>query len=139
MFLLDTNFISELLKAHTLRIDPRVAKWAVETDPSTMFLSAIVIEELAVGVRQTERRDPPFGVILRVWLENHVLPSFNQRIIPVDTEVALVAALFHVPVSRDFPDSLIAATASVHGMTVVTRNITHFEPFGVPMINPWNG
>jgi toxin FitB len=139
MFLLDTNVISELRKANTPRINPSVARWAAEANPSTMFLSAIVIEELEVGVRRIERRDPSFGRILRNWLELDVLPSFHQRILPVDTAAALAAAKFHVPVNRPFADSLIAATALLHGLTVVTRDIVEYEPFGIPMINPWNG
>jgi len=138
MFLLDTNVVSELRKANTPRIDPGVAQWAAGIDLSVMHLSAIVIEELEVGVRRAERRDPPFGSALRTWLESQVLPSFHDRILPVDTVVARAAAAYHVPVNRPFRDGLIAATAAVHGLAIVTRNTADFEPLGVAVVNPWN-
>jgi hypothetical protein len=138
MFLLDTNVVSEMRKANTPRIDPGVAQWVARTESADMFLSAIVIEELEVGVRRAERRDPPFGVSLRYWLDTQVLPNFRERILPIDTVVALATAPFQFPINRPFRDGLIAATALVHGLTIVTRNTADFEPLGVGVINPWN-
>jgi len=84
-----------------------------------------------------ERRDAFQGAMLRSWLEDHVLPACAGRILPVDAAVALRCAALHVPNPRSYRDSLIAATAMVHGMTVVTRNISDFEPTGVALLNPW--
>ncbi len=84
-----------------------------------------------------ERRDRKQGGILRTWMEEHVLPSFSGRILAIDTAVAQRCAALHVPNPRSDRDALIAATALVHGMTVVSRNVTHFQSTGVVVINPW--
>jgi len=75
--------------------------------------------------------------LLRSWLEQHVLPEFSGRILPVDTAVAQRCARLHIPDKRGERDALIAATALVHGMVVVTRNVSDFEPTGVMTLNPW--
>lgn len=84
-----------------------------------------------------ERRDQHQGRILRAWLEGHVLPPFAGRILAIDTAVAQRYAALHVPDPCSDRDALIAATALVHGMTVVTRNVSHFQAVGVPILNPW--
>lgn len=84
-----------------------------------------------------ERRDPAKGAILRIWLDDPVLPSFSERILPIDTAVARRSAALHVPALRPVREVLIAATALVHGMTVVTRNLADFVPTGVSLLNPW--
>lgn len=99
----------------------------------------ISIQELEIGVLLAERRDPSQGAIFRAWLNGHVLPAFSGRILAVDTAVAQCSARLHVPDPRPVRDGLIAATAIVHGMTVVTRNVADFEPTGVTTLNPWNG
>jgi predicted nucleic acid-binding protein len=76
--------------------------------------------------------------MFRAWMDNHVLPEFAARVLPVDTAVAQRCARLHVPDRRAERDALIAATALVHGMTIVTRNIADFEPTGVPVLNPWD-
>ena len=91
-----------------------------------------------MGVLLIERRDPPQGAIFRTWFESHVLPAFAGRILPVDTAVAKRCASLHVSDPRSAMDSLIAATALVHGMTVVTRNEADFQSSGVLLFNPWN-
>jgi predicted nucleic acid-binding protein len=75
--------------------------------------------------------------VLRTWLDTLVLPEFDGRTLPVDTAVAQRCSRLHVPDPRAERDALIAATALVHGMTVVTRNVADFEPSGVPILNPW--
>jgi hypothetical protein len=95
------------------------------------------VQELEIGVLLAERRDPQQGAIFRVWFENHVLPAFAGRILPVDAAVAKRSAALHVPDPRPAMDSLIAATALVHGMTVVTRNVADFQSSGVSILNPW--
>ncbi|MGE4409613.1 MAG: type II toxin-antitoxin system VapC family toxin [Sphingobium sp.] len=138
MYLLDTNVVSELRKVRLGKADPHVAAWADGVDASDLFVSAITILELEQGVLSLERKDPGQGAVLRSWLNHHVLPEFSSRTLPVDTAVALRCARLHVPDKRGERDALIAATAIVHGMTVVTRNAVDFQPTGVTILNPWS-
>lgn len=137
MFVLDTNVVSELRKARTGKADRRVLAWADTVDPADLFISAITVMELEQGVIQIEHRDAHQGALLRNWLEQQVLPEFHGRVLPVDTAVARLCARLHVPDRRGERDALIAASALVHGMTVVTRNTTDFEPMNVGLLNPW--
>jgi predicted nucleic acid-binding protein len=139
MFLLDTNVISELRKARAGKADPNVTAWARLVPTASLFLSVIVIQELEIGTMLAERRDPSKGGILRAWLNDHVLPGFAERILPIDTAVARRSAALHVPDPRPIRDAFIAATALTHGMTVVTRNTVDFELTGVQTLNPWDG
>lgn len=138
MFLLDTNVVSELRKAKAGKADASVTAWASGVPYGSLFISAITVLELEMGVLLVERRDPVQGAILREWLDKHVLPAFHDRILPIDAAVAQRCARLHVPDPRAERDALIAATALVHGMTVVTRNIGDFQPTGVPLLNPWD-
>ena len=137
MFVLDTNVVSELRKVRLGKADANVAAWAQSVDAANLFVSAITIMELELGVLSIERKDTTQGAMLRSWLEQHVLPEFTGRTLPVDTAVALRCARLHVPNKRGKRDALIAATALVHGMTVVTRNVADFKPTGVAILNPW--
>lgn len=139
MFLLDTNVISELRKAGDGKADANVVTWLSSMDATTFYLSAITLMELELGILRIERRDPTQGSRLRAWMDSQILPEFSERILPVDAAVALRCARLHVPDPRSDSDALIAATALVHGMTVVTRNLADFEPTGVPLLNPWDG
>lgn len=135
MYLLDTNVISELRKPQA---DARVVAWAKSVIAPRMFISAITLKELETSVLRMERRDPVQGKVLRTWLKLHVMPAFDARILPVDAAVALRCAHLHVPDQSNESDALIAATAFVHGLTVVTRNVSDFMSSGVPLINPWD-
>ena len=137
MYLLDTNVVSELRKVRLGKADPHVADWADSVDATDLYLSVITVQELEIGVLLSQRRDPSQGAIFRAWLDGHVLPAFSGRILVVDTAVAQRSARLHVPDPRPVRDGLIAATALVHGMVVVTRNISDFAPTGVPTLNPW--
>lgn len=137
MYILDTNVVSELRKVRSKKADPNVAAWAESVDAVDLYLSVITIQELEIGVLLAERRDSSQGAILRTWLDDHVLPAFADRILAVDTTVAQRSAGLHVPNPRPVRDCLIAATALVHGMIVVTRNVPDFEPTGVGSFNPW--
>lgn len=137
MFVLDTNVVSELRKVRTGKADANVAAWTTTVDATALFVSAITIMELETGVLQVERRDAAQGAMLRAWLDQHVLPEFTGRVLPIDTAVAQRCARLHVPDRRSERDALIAATALVHGMTVATRNMDDFAPTGVTILNPW--
>ena len=137
MYLLDTNVVSELRKVRLGKADLHVATWADSVEATDLYLSVITIQELEIGVLLAERRDPSQGAVFRAWLNGHVIPAFNGRILVVDTAVAQRSARLHVPDPRPVRDGLIAATALVHGMTVVTRNVADFEPTGVLTLNPW--
>lgn len=137
MFILDTNVVAELRKVRLGKADTNVAAWAESVDASDLFVSAITIMELELGVLSIERKDATQGAILRLWLEQHVLPEFSERTLSVDTAVARRCARLHVPDRRGERDALIAATALVHGMTVVTRNVADFRLTEVTLINPW--
>ena len=138
MYLLDTNVVSELRKAKSRKIDSHVQAWAIGTPPASMFLSTICILELERATLLMQRRDAVQASLLRAWLESHILPGFAGRILPVDIAIARRCAAMHVPDPCSYRDSLIAATAIVHGMTVVTRNVRHFEPTGATLLNPWH-
>ena len=138
-FLLDTNVVSELRRARTGKADPNVVAWAGAQPSGALFLSAITVLELELGVRRAERRDPEQGRGLRAWLEEQVLPAFDGRVLPVDVAVARRTATLHVPDPAPERDALIAATALVHSLTVATRNTSDFDRTGVALMNPWLG
>ncbi|HVS16581.1 MAG TPA: type II toxin-antitoxin system VapC family toxin [Thermoanaerobaculia bacterium] len=138
MFVLDTNVVSELRKARAGKANPALTQWAEQVPPALMFLSVISLHELEHGVLLAERRDPARGAILRRWLDVSVASAFADRFLPVDEPIARRAAVLHVPDPAPFRDALIAATAQVHGMTVVTRNVNDFARFSdLAVLNPW--
>lgn len=136
-YLLDTNVISELRKYEKRLAAPGILAWVPTVRPEDLYISVITIEELEIGVLNIERRDGAQGRVLRLWLEEKVLPTFAGRVLPVDTIVARRSAGLHVPDPRPIRDSLIAATALVHGLTVATRNVGDFRLTGVHLFNPW--
>ena len=135
--LLDTNVISELRKIGDGKANASVAAWIETQDAASFFISAITILELERGVLGIQRRDTAQGSRLRTWLDDYVRPEFSGRILPVDDAAAIRCAHLHVPNRRNEADALIAATALVHNLTVVTRNIADFEGTGVVVVNPW--
>ncbi|PKO35780.1 MAG: VapC toxin family PIN domain ribonuclease [Betaproteobacteria bacterium HGW-Betaproteobacteria-7] len=137
MFILDTNVVSELRKAKLGKADAKVSAWAASVPLGSLHLSVITILELETGVLLVERRDAKQGQLLRAWLDSQVMPAFDNRILAIDAAIAQRCARLHVPDPRAERDALIAATALVHGMTVVTRNIADFAPTGVTTLNPW--
>lgn len=138
MYLLDTNIISELRKAQNQRADKHVIAWSNSVDVSELFISAVTILELEKGILQIERKDAKQGKALRSWFEEQVIPAFTGKTLAIDTDVALKCVTLHVPKPKSERDALIAATAIVHNMTVVTRNTKDFENSGVLLLNPWH-
>lgn len=139
MYLLDTNVISELREPRARPADRRVLRWARSVPANVLYLSVVGILELQLGMLQVKRRDPIQAEVLRVWIEGKILPQFAGKVLPIDLEIARRCAALHVPDPRSERDAYIAATALVHNMIVVTRNIADFTPTGVPTLNPWHG
>lgn len=137
MHLLDTNIISELRKAKSGKANKNVVAWANSVSTTSLFISAITVLELETGILLVERRDAKQGAVLRSWIDTHVLPAFSGRVLVVDTAVAQRCAKLHVPDQRSDRNAIIAATALVHGMTIVTRNVKDFESTDVEIMNPW--
>jgi predicted nucleic acid-binding protein len=134
-YLLDTNVLSEMRRQD--RMNARVKAWADSVAVADQYLSVITLLEIELGVLSVSRRDKAQAAILRSWIDTRVLPSFAGRILSVDATVALRCAQLHVPDPRPELDALIAATALVHGLQVVTRNVADFQPMGVKLLNPW--
>ncbi|MAT05198.1 MAG: VapC toxin family PIN domain ribonuclease [Acidimicrobiaceae bacterium] len=138
MFVLDTNIVSELRKVRSGKANPGLAAWAEQIPSAKLFISAITIHELEHGVILRERSDPAQGALLRTWLDQNVTAAFKTRVLPVDERVARRAAALYVPDPAPFRDALIGATALVHAMTVVTRDLKDFQRFqDLDVINPW--
>jgi predicted nucleic acid-binding protein len=136
MYLVDTNIVSELRKG--ARADPHVTAWASSVAPGALSISAVTLLELEKGVLLAERRDPAQRAMLRDWLDQQVQPAFEGRVIAFDARMALYCAALHVPDPRPERDAMIAATAKVSGLTIVTRNVADFATGEVPVLNPFN-
>lgn len=135
MYLLDTNIISALRRPD--KADPLLREWAAGIPVSRFYLSVISVLEIEHGVLLKLRKDKKQGNLLRGWFDNEVLPRFEGRILSIDVDIALQCAKLHVPDPQPERDALIAATALVNKLTVVTRNENDFVPTGVQVINPW--
>lgn len=134
-YLLDTNVVS------ALRVRGRnqaVEAWAASVPVAEQYVSAFTIAEIERGVVAKERSDAGQGAVLRRWFEERVLPTFGDRVLPFDLPAAGILASYRIPEHAPYDDALIAAVADAARMTVVTRNIRHFEPLGVPCLDPWN-
>jgi len=135
MYLLDTNVISELRQGKP-NPSPEVRAWAAQHRVGTLYLSVITVLELEKGILLLERRTPPQGAALRVWLTG-VRAVFAGRILPFTDQAASLCAALHVPDPRSERDAMIAATALEHGFIVATRNTRDFANTGVQLVNPW--
>jgi len=136
-YLLDTNVVSELRKVGDGKADANVTKWVGAQDSNDLFISAITILEIERGILTIQRRDAAQGSRLRGWMDSRVRPEFAERVLPIDDAIATRCAHLHIPDRRNEADALIAATALVHGLTVVTRNVQDFDDTGVIVVDPW--
>jgi predicted nucleic acid-binding protein len=136
--LLDTNIISELRKIVYGKASPAIVKWEATVSATELMISVITVQELEIGILRLERKDPRQASVLREWLTKYVLVEFRHRILPVTTEIARRSAALLIDDDVSCEDALIASTAYVHNMPVVTRNIKHFADLGADVINPWD-
>jgi toxin FitB len=137
MYLLDTNVVSEQRRAKSGRANPKVIAWIRSIPTELLFLSVMSFRELETWILLKARRDPEQGRHMRLWLDDQVRSAFAGRILPVDESVAKRCAELFIPDPQPLSDALIAATALVHNLTVVTRNTANFATLGVKLLNPW--
>ena len=133
-YLLDTNVISELRKGK--RCDPRLAEWFAGVVEDDIFLSVLTIGELRKGIEQIQRRDQKSASALNRWL-GRLIDSFQDKILPVDRAIAEEWGRMNVPGPLPVIDSLLAATAKLHDLSLVTRNIKDIARTGVTCLNPF--
>lgn len=135
-WLLDTNVVRGLRRTSLLDGgDPAFRRWAARRPAGVDHISVVTMIELELSVRTLEQRDRARGMEARRWYDDQVLPEFDGRVLAVDAPVAQAAAALNGP-DRD---TLIAATASVHGLGIATRNVRAFAPYSLRVFNPWVG
>ncbi|MDO5633913.1 MAG: type II toxin-antitoxin system VapC family toxin [Micrococcus sp.] len=135
-YLLDTNVLSELRKSPR-RANPAVRSWASSRPAHELYISVVTLLEIELGIERLSRRDSGQASRLRRWVDEEVMQLFRGRIMSLGVDEMRVAARFHVPDPRPERDALIAATALVHDLVVVTRNVDDFAPTGVTVLDPW--
>jgi len=134
-FLLDTNVISELRKKH--RCDPNVGRWQSGFAAESCYLSTITLMEIVHGIERTQKKDPPFAAILNDWYQHQIIPAFRERTLGVTPAIAEASGKVMALRTRSTADCLLAGTALVHSLTLVTRNESDFSDTGVRVVNPW--
>lgn len=132
MFLIDTDVLSALRKRER---NPNIVRWVQGQRTDDLYLSVVSIGEIERGIAQQEHRDPAFARVLSAWLDT-VLSLYRGKLLPVDLSTARRWGRLSDDIGHANADLLIAATALEHGLTVVTCNIRHFKPAGVPVIDP---
>jgi len=133
MFLIDTVTLSELRRRDR---DPIVVAWFERQRTTDLFLSVISIGEIERGIARQRAVDPGFADALAAWLDR-VLTLYGERVVPFDLRTALRWGALSAALGNDSADLMIAATALEHGLTVVTRNVSDFEPSGVAVLDPF--
>ena len=132
MFLLDTDVLSALRRRER---NPEAVSWVEQQRTADLYISVVTVGDVERGITQQQRDNPYFARDLAQWLDR-ILSLYGDRILPVDTATARLWGRLSATLGDDGADLLIAATAIEHGLTVVTRNVRHFEPTGVPVLNP---
>ena len=133
MFLLDTDVLSALRRRER---QPAVTRWLEAQQTLDLYLSVISVGEITRGIVQQERRNPAFARELTVWLAR-LLTWYGDQVLGIDLATARRWGRLSGSLGHDSADLMIAATALEHGLTVVTRNVRHFEPTGVQVLNPF--
>ena len=133
-FLVDTNVASEVGRP---RANRKVVDWADSVDPETLYLSVLTLGEISRGIESLARRDPARAANLQLWFEG-LRRLYATRIIAVDSEIAEYWGRIDAKRSMPVVDGLLAATALVRGMTLVTRNTRDVRDTGVQIVNPWD-
>ena len=132
MYLIDTNILSALRKRER---DPKIVNWISIQRTSDLYLSVVSVGEIERGITRQQNRNPEFAKTLAKWLDQ-VIGLYGGRILGVDLPTARRWGQLSAALNHDSADLLIAASALEHGLTVVTRNVRHFRPTGVPVIDP---
>ena len=130
MFLLDTDVLSALRRRER-NLD--IVRWVEKQRTADLYLSVVTVGEIERGIAQQDRRDPSFAREMALWLDR-LLDWYGERVLPVDSATARRWGRLSATLGHEGADLLIAATALEHGLTVVTRNVRHFEPTGVPVV-----
>ena len=130
MLLLDTDVLSALRRRER---NPELARWVETQRTADLYLSVVTVGEIERGIAQQQRRAPSFARELALWLDR-LLDWYGERVLPVDSATARRWGRLSATLGHEGADLLIAATALEHGLTVVTRNVRHFEPTGVPVV-----
>ncbi len=133
MYLLDTDVLSALRRRQR---NPAVEEWYTRQSSSDLHISVITLGEVQRGVSQEARRNSEFADDLAKWFQR-VVTEFGDRVLPVDLGVAQCWGQLTIDIGNRNPDLLIAATALERGLTIVTRNVRHFVPTGVRIVNPF--
>lgn len=134
MFLIDTVTLSELRRRER---DPMVVAWFERQRTTELFLSVITVGEIERGIARQRATDPDFANALAAWLDR-VLSLYRERVVPFDLQTARRWGVLSAALGNDSADLMIAATALEHGLTVVTRNVSDFEPAGVAVLDPFS-
>ena len=138
MYLLDTNVVSEIRKIKSRHTLPAFLAWFNSINLNDCYLSVITLLEIEQGILRVKHRgDEAQFMRLQQWLNDTVIPTFDQRILPIDRHAARICARLHIPDQRPYNDALIAATAIRHDLTLVTRNLRDFADLNVPLLNPF--
>ena len=132
MFLIDTDVVSALRKRQR---HPEIARWVEAQRSADLYLSVVTVGEIERGIERQQRRDPVYAHALAAWLDR-LIALYGDRILAVDLSAARRWGRLSHLIGHEGADLLIAATALEHGLTVVTRNVRHFEPTGVPILDP---
>lgn len=136
MYLLDTNVVSIFRRVD--KAPRQILNWAASINAEDCYVSFITILEIEQGILLKRQTDSMQALLYESWLNNDILAHFHDRILPVDLAIARLCARLHMSDAKSERDALIAATALVHGMTIVTRNEADFSGTGVPLIDPWS-
>lgn len=134
MMLLDTVVLSELRKS---RPSPKVLAWLKKQPAQALFVSVVSLGEIERGIVKVHKADAAFAARLTNWLEDTIL-LYSDHILPVSAAIARRWGRLSAELGHDGADLLIAATALEHGLTVATRNLRHFKPSGVSLVNPFS-